>query len=139
MGFGHRVYKNYDPRAGVLKESADEVLEDLGQSDNPLLDIARELEKIALNDDYFVQRKLFPNVDFYSGIILEAMGIPTRDVHRDLRAGADRGLDRAVERDDRGPGAEDRPPAPALHRPRAARFRADERAAVGLRRPSSWR
>ena len=78
MGFGHRVYKNYDPRAAVLKESADEVLEDLGQSDNPLLDIARELEKIALNDDYFVQRKLFPNVDFYSGIILEAMGIPTR-------------------------------------------------------------
>ena len=78
MGFGHRVYKNYDPRAGVLKESADEVLERCSaRSDNPLLDIARELEKIALNDDYFVQRKLFPNVDFYSGIILEAMGIPT--------------------------------------------------------------
>jgi citrate synthase len=77
MGFGHRVYKNYDPRAGVLKESADEVLEVLGQRDNPKLAIARELERIALNDDYFAQRKLFPNVDFYSGIILEAMGIPT--------------------------------------------------------------
>jgi len=77
MGFGHRVYKNYDPRAAVLKESADEVLAELGRRDNPLLDIARELETIALNDDYFVQRKLFPNVDFYSGIILEAMGIPT--------------------------------------------------------------
>jgi citrate synthase len=77
MGFGHRVYKNYDPRAGVLKESADEVLEVLGQRDNPKLAIARELERIALNDEYFAQRKLFPNVDFYSGIILEAMGIPT--------------------------------------------------------------
>jgi citrate synthase len=77
MGFGHRVYKNYDPRAGVLKESADEVLELLGQRDNPKLAIAKELERIALSDDYFAKRKLFPNVDFYSGIILEAMGIPT--------------------------------------------------------------
>ena len=77
MGFGHRVYKNYDPRAGVLKESADEVLAELGQRDNAKLAIARELEKIALNDEYFQERKLFPNVDFYSGIILEAMGIPT--------------------------------------------------------------
>jgi citrate synthase len=78
MGFGHRVYKNYDPRANVLKESADQVLGLLGKKDNPLLEIARELEKIALNDDYFIKRKLFPNVDFYSGIILEAMGIPTK-------------------------------------------------------------
>jgi citrate synthase len=78
MGFGHRVYKNYDPRANVLKESADQVLELLGKRDNPLLEIARELEKIALSDDYFIKRKLFPNVDFYSGIILEAMGIPTK-------------------------------------------------------------
>jgi citrate synthase len=78
MGFGHRVYKNYDPRAGVLKESADEVLEALGHKDNPKLAIARELERIALNDEYFAQRKLFPNVDFYSGIILEAMNIPTK-------------------------------------------------------------
>jgi len=77
MGFGHRVYKNHDPRAGVLKASADEVLDLLGQKDNPKLAIAKELERIALSDDYFAQRKLFPNVDFYSGIILEAMGIPT--------------------------------------------------------------
>jgi citrate synthase len=77
MGFGHRVYKNYDPRAGVLKESADEVLDVLGQKNNPKLAIAKELERIALSDEYFAQRKLFPNVDFYSGIILEAMGIPT--------------------------------------------------------------
>jgi citrate synthase len=78
MGFGHRVYKNYDPRAAVLKASADEVLAELGHRNNPLLEIAKELEKIALEDEYFVKRKLFPNVDFYSGIILEAMGIPTR-------------------------------------------------------------
>jgi citrate synthase len=77
MGFGHRVYKNYDPRAGVLKSSADEVLDLLGKKDNPKLAIAKELERIALEDDYFRERKLFPNVDFYSGIILEAMNIPT--------------------------------------------------------------
>ncbi|MGQ0526773.1 MAG: citrate synthase [Alphaproteobacteria bacterium] len=76
MGFGHRVYKNFDPRATVLKKYADDVLEELGV-DDPLLDIAMELEKIALQDEYFVQRKLFPNVDFYSGIILKAMGFPT--------------------------------------------------------------
>lgn len=75
MGFGHRVYKNYDPRAAVLKKSCDEVLSELGVRD-PLLDIAVELEKIALNDDYFISRKLFPNVDFYSGIIYKALGIP---------------------------------------------------------------
>jgi len=78
MGFGHRVYKNYDPRAGVLKQSADEVLALLGHKNDPKLKIARELEKIALEDEYFQERKLFPNVDFYSGIILEAMGIPTK-------------------------------------------------------------
>jgi citrate synthase len=78
MGFGHRVYKNYDPRAGVLKESADAVLAELGQKNDPKLKIALELERIALEDDYFQERKLFPNVDFYSGIILEAMGIPTK-------------------------------------------------------------
>lgn len=76
MGFGHRVYKNYDPRAAVLKKTCDEVLAELGIKD-PLLDIAIELERIALNDEYFVSRKLFPNVDFYSGIIYKALGIPT--------------------------------------------------------------
>ncbi|NAZ36054.1 citrate synthase [Rubellimicrobium sp. CFH 75288] len=77
MGFGHRVYKNYDPRAKVMKQSADEVLDLLGIKNNPTLQVARELERIALEDDYFVSRKLYPNVDFYSGIILEAMGFPT--------------------------------------------------------------
>ena len=77
MGFGHRVYKNIDPRARVLKKSADEVLELLGVEDNPLLQVAKELEHMALSDQYFIEKKLFPNVDFYSGIILEAMGFPT--------------------------------------------------------------
>ena len=77
MGFGHRVYKNYDPRAAVLRESTHEVLSELGIENEPLLDIAIELERIALQDDYFAEKKLFPNVDFYSGIILKAIGIPT--------------------------------------------------------------
>ena len=77
MGFGHRVYKNYDPRARLVKESADAVLADLGVKDD-LLDIAKELEAIALADDYFVERKLYPNVDFYTGVIYKAMGFPTR-------------------------------------------------------------
>ncbi len=77
MGFGHRVYKNFDPRATVMKQSADEVLELLGVEDNPILATAKELEKAALADPYFSEKKLFPNVDFYSGIILEAMGFPT--------------------------------------------------------------
>ena len=76
MGFGHRVYKNYDPRARLLKKSADQMLDELGV-DDPLLDIARNLEEIALKDEYFVERKLYPNVDFYSGILYRAMGIPT--------------------------------------------------------------
>ena len=77
MGFGHRVYKNFDPRAKVMKESADEVLGLLGVENNPTLQVAKELERIALEDDYFVSKKLYPNVDFYSGIILDAMGFPT--------------------------------------------------------------
>jgi citrate synthase len=77
MGFGHRVYKNYDPRASVLRETCKEVLKELGNDNNPLLQIAMELEQIALHDEYFIERKLYPNVDFYSGIIYEAMGIPS--------------------------------------------------------------
>jgi len=77
MGFGHRVYKNFDPRAKVLERTCHEVLDELGIDDEPLLDIAVELERIALEDDYFISKKLYPNVDFYSGIIFKAMGIPT--------------------------------------------------------------
>ncbi len=77
MGFGHRVYKNYDPRARVMQKTCHEVLGELGIKDDPLLDVAMELEKIALNDEYFVEKKLYPNIDFYSGITLKAMGFPT--------------------------------------------------------------
>ncbi|ARO15056.1 citrate synthase [Ketogulonicigenium robustum] len=77
MGFGHRVYKNFDPRAKIMKETADEVLALLGVENNPTLQVAKELEAIALQDPYFIEKKLYPNVDFYSGIILEAIGFPT--------------------------------------------------------------
>jgi citrate synthase len=77
MGFGHRVYKNFDPRAKVMQETCHEVLAEIGDVDDPLLKVAMELEKIALNDPYFIDRKLYPNIDFYSGITLKAMGFPT--------------------------------------------------------------
>jgi citrate synthase len=77
MGFGHRVYKNYDPRAAIIKNTAHTILERMGTQDE-LLDIAMRLEEIALKDDYFVERKLYPNVDFYTGLIYKAMGFPTR-------------------------------------------------------------
>jgi citrate synthase len=75
MGFGHRVYKNFDPRARIIKQATDDVLDALG-ADDSLLDVARQLEEVALSDDYFISRKLYPNVDFYSGILYRAMGFP---------------------------------------------------------------
>src|SRR5262245_51902931 len=77
MGFGHRVYKNYDPRAKAMQKLCHQVLKEVGGTDNPTLKVAVELEKIALDDEYFVSRKLYPNIDFYSGITLRAMGFPT--------------------------------------------------------------
>jgi citrate synthase len=77
MGFGHRVYKNYDPRARIMQKTTHEVLNELGIKDDPLLDVAVELERIALSDSYFIEKKLYPNIDFYSGITLKAMGFPT--------------------------------------------------------------
>ena len=77
MGFGHRVYKNYDPRAKVMQNTCHEVLSEIGNTDSKLLNVAKELEKIALNDEYFIEKKLYPNIDFYSGITLSAMGFPT--------------------------------------------------------------
>ncbi len=77
MGFGHRVYKNYDPRAKIMQKTAHEVLSEMGHRDDPTLQVAMELERIALHDDYFIEKKLYPNVDFYSGITLRAMGFPT--------------------------------------------------------------
>jgi citrate synthase len=77
MGFGHRVYKNYDPRAKIMQQTCHEVLDELGIKDDPLLEVAMELERIALTDEYFIEKKLYPNVDFYSGITLKALGFPT--------------------------------------------------------------
>jgi citrate synthase len=76
MGFGHRVYKKYDPRAGIIREVCHEVLSKLADANNPMFELAQRLEEIALNDEYFIERKLYPNVDFYSGIIYRALGIP---------------------------------------------------------------
>jgi citrate synthase len=77
MGFGHRVYKNYDPRAKIMQQTSKEVLAEIGHANDPLLQVAIELEKVALQDEYFIERKLYPNIDFYSGITLRAMGFPT--------------------------------------------------------------
>ena len=129
MGFGHRVYKNYDPRAKIIKKMADQVFEVTGR--NPLLDIALELERIALEDEYFVKRKLYPNVDFYSGLIYQAMELPDRDVPRAVRDPAHVRLAVAVGRDARGQGAEDRPPAADLPRLGQARVHAAAPALVG--------
>ena len=98
------------------------MLTELGIKDDPLLDVAVELERIALHDDYFVEKKLYPNIDFYSGITLKAMGFPVVDVHRAVRPRPHRRLDRAVEGNDRGPEPEDRPSASALYRRAAARL-----------------
>ena len=114
MGFGHRVYKSYDPRAKIIKRMADEVFEVTGK--NPLLEIALELERIALEDEYFVTRKLYPNVDFYSGLIYQAMGFPVDDVPGAVRHPAHRRLAGPVGGDADRSGAEDRPPAADLHR-----------------------
>jgi citrate synthase len=77
MGFGHRVYKNYDPRARIIRKMCHEVLSKSGNENDPMFELALRLEEIALNDDYFIQRNLYPNVDFYSGLIYKALGIPT--------------------------------------------------------------
>ena len=123
MGFGHRVYKNFDPRAKVMKQSADEVLGLLGIENNPTLQVAKELERIALEDEYFIEKKLYPNVDFYSGIILDAIGFPTSLFTPIFALARTVGWTQPVEGDARGPAAQDRPPAPALHRPDPARLR----------------
>ena len=125
MGFGHRVYKSYDPRATLIKQVADQVFEQTGL--NPKLEIALELERIALEDEYFVSRKLYPNVDFYSGPDLPGDGLPDRLLHGAVRARSAAGLDRAVGGDARGPRAEDLPAAPDLRRRARARVRADGR------------
>ncbi len=114
FGFGHRVYKNFDPRAKILGKAADDVLNALHVTD-PLLDIARGSPPQRSATTYFIERKLYPNVDFYSGIIYRALGIPTNDVHGDVRHGASARLDRPVERNAQRPADAHQPPAPDLH------------------------
>ena len=124
MGFGHRVYKNYDPRAKVMQKTCHEVLDALGIKDEPLLKVAMELERIALQDDYFIEKKLYPNIDFYSGITLRALGFPVSMFTVLFAIARTVGWVVAVEGDDRGSRAAHRPSAPALRRPRRAQFRA---------------
>jgi citrate synthase len=116
MGFGHRVYKNYDPRAKLMRETCHEVLGELGLGDDPLFKLAMALEKIALEDEYFVSRKLYPNVDFYSGIVQKAIGIPVPLFTAIFALARTVGLDRAAERDDRRSRVQDRAAPAALHR-----------------------
>ena len=115
MGFGHPVYRNYDPRATIIKQAAHDVLERMGV-DDPLLDIALRLEAVAFADEYFISRKLYPNVDFYTGLIYKAMGFPTKMFTVLFALGRLPGLDRPVAGDDRGPADQDRPAAPGLRR-----------------------
>ncbi len=131
MGFGHRVYKNYDPRARVIKEHVDAVFEVTGR--NPKLDIAVELEKHALDDDYFTERKLYPNVDFYSGLIYEALNLPPDMFTVMFAIPAHLRLDRPVARDAGGRGDQDRTAAPDLHRGRARRTTCRSRTASSSR------
>ncbi len=121
MGFGHRVYKNYDPRAAIVKKSADEVLSAMGKRDE-LLDLAIELEGVALDDDYFVERKLYPNVDFYTGLIYRAMGFPTKMFTVLFAIGRLPGWIAQWHEMINDPQTEDRPAAPALHRRGRARL-----------------
>ena len=137
QGFGHRVYKSYDPRAKIVKQIAYEVFEVTGK--NPLLDIALKLEEIALSDEYFTSRHLYPNVDFYSGPDLPGHGLPDGDVHRPLLHPPHRRVAGALA-GDAGPGLEDRPAPPALHRIGAEGLHPDHRALGGsIRRARpSW-
>ena len=126
MGFGHRVYKNYDPRARIVKEQADKILGKLG-GDDDLLAIGKALEEVALTDEYFIERKLYPNVDFYTGVIYRALGLPDQDVHRAVRPGPAARLDRALARDAQRAGRQDRQAAAGLHRVHRAGLRRHRR------------
>ena len=134
MGFGHRVYKNFDPRMKIIKKACFGVLEKLGVR-TKLLEIAIELEEIALKDDYFIERKLYPNVDFYSGVIYNAIGTPANMFTAIFALGRLPGLDRAVDGDARGPRLQDRPPAPDLHRAERCAPTSRSTSARGERRP----
>ena len=135
MGFGHRVYKNYDPRAKIMQKTAHEVLAELGIKDDPLLEVARELEKAALSDPYFIERKLYPNVDFYSGIILRALGFPTSMFTVLFALARTVGWISQWKEMIEDPSQKIGRPAPALHRFAAARLPAAQQA----RQVTAWR
>ena len=128
MGFGHRVYKNYDPRAKIMQKTTHEVLGELGIKDDPMLDVAMELEKIALTDEYFIEKKLYPNIDFYSGITLKALGFPTTMFTVLFAVARTVGWIAQWKEMIEDPAPEDRPAAPALHR--------RHRSAITCRSPS---
>ncbi len=136
MGFGHRVYKNYDPRAKLMQETCHEVLDELGLHNDPLFKLAMALEKIALEDEYFVSRKLYPNVDFYSGIVQRAIGIPVSLFTAIFALARTVGWIAQLERDDQRSGVQDRPSAPAVHRRHQARREGDRPALTAPRRPA---
>ena len=137
MGFGHRVYKNYDPRAKIIKKACDDVLAKLHISD-PLLDIAKHLEEAALRDSYFVERKLYPNVDFYSGIIMRAIGIPVEMFTVMFAIGRMPGLDRQLQGGHGSPDAH-LSAAPDLYRAHAQPLQPDQRAEMtGRKAWSRW-
>ena len=128
MGFGHRVYKNYDPRAKIMQKTTHEVLGELGIKDDPLLEVAMELERIALTDEYFIEKKLYPNIDFYSGITLKALGFPTTMFTVLFALARTVGWIAQWKEMIEDPEQKHRPSAPALHRRAAARLRADRQA-----------
>ncbi len=133
MGFGHRVYKNFDPRAKIIREMCHKVLARLGRSDNPLFELALRLEEIALKDEYFVSRKLYPNVDFYSGVIYSAIGIPRSMFTVMFAIRAHRRLGGALAGDDLRPGDAYRAAAPAVHRADPAQLQRDHEKIVSPR------
>ena len=130
MGFGHRVYKNFDPRATIIKAACDKLLAKRHIND-PIFDVAKQLEEVALKDEYFIERKLYPNVDFYSGVIYRAIGIPGADVHGALRHGPATRLDRPLAGNAPEPEHQNLPPAADLRRRAQTRLRADGQAQVG--------
>ena len=130
MGFGHRVYKNYDPRAKVMQSTCHEVLEAVGNEDDPLLQVARELERIALEDEYFVEKKLYPNIDFYSGITLKAMGFPTEMFTVLFALARTVGWIAQWQEMIEDPTQRIGPPSSNLHRCRAARLHSNDKPVV---------
>ena len=128
MGFGHRVYKNYDPRAKIMQKLCHEVLKETGKADDPVLQVALEFERILLSDDYFISRKLYPNVDFYSGITLKALGFPTSMFTVLFAVARTVGWIAQWKEMIERPELQDRPPAPAVQRPGRAQVRSARQA-----------